>query len=92
LCLCMEVGVFAVEPLCCHFGVCLCSFGRVIPWHSKNKSMMMLRVFVLSYFARGIGPPNLFLDGLSIEQLPSSSRMHSMKPLSKMYNKLAKFL
>jgi hypothetical protein len=61
------------------------------PWHSKNRSKIMLSV-LYSYFVRGIGPPSLFLDRLSTEQLPSSFGMHSMKLLLKMYNKLAKFL
>jgi hypothetical protein len=62
------------------------------PLAFKEAKLDDVKGFVLSYSARGIGPPNLFLDRFSVEQLPSSSRMHPMKLLLKMYNKLAKFL
>ena len=94
-----ETSINLLWSVCLCFRVFVLSLWSVLvliweghPLEFKKSKQDDVKGFVFSYSIREIGPPNLFLDRLSAEQLPNSSRMHPMKLLLKMYNKFAKFL
>ena len=94
-----ETSIYSLWSVYPCFRAFVLSFWSVLvliweghPLAFKESKQDDVKGSVSSYSIRRIGPPNLFLDKLSVEQLPSSSRMHPMKRLLKMYNKLAKFL